>query len=140
MKNILIFALLLSLVSCETKDSLNEPNGKRKSIIGKWQLIKYCFSPGDASCPEQKVEANQGQIIEFEANNKYTITNKNEQTKLLECGGEWKDIDITKIEVVPICEPTLTKRTLYLSLNEDNTLTLSPLCIEACRFTFKPIN
>jgi hypothetical protein len=140
MKNILIFAVLIIFGSCETKEGLSEPTGKRKSIIGKWQLINYCFSPGDASCPEQKVEANQGQIIEFEADGKYTVTKKGDKTTLLECAGEWKDVDITKIEVIPSCEPTLTKRTLFISINDDKTLTMSPQCIEACKFTFRALN
>lgn len=137
MKSLSIFFLLF-LQLCTKSD--NEIYPKRDSIIGKWQLFETCISPGSA-CVLKKID--KGVIIEFLANGEYKITNFKENESILNCDGKWKFIEIqtnpviTAIEFSPNCNKALW--TMYYKLNEDNTLNINPLCIEECRYTYKPI-
>ena len=62
--------LLLFLKLCTRSEKEIYP--KRDAIIGKWQLIETCISPGSA-CILKKID--NGVIIEFLENGEYKITN-----------------------------------------------------------------
>ncbi len=130
---IYILLFLATIVGCK-KNNLVEEN-TQKSIVGKWQLVSYCFSPGDASCPLQLVPNKQGQIIEFTLDNKVIYTKNIHDTELIRCNGEYKLKEANQLDFIGECENSTT-RTLFFSINNNNTATMSPQCIEACKFNF----
>lgn len=114
---------------------------KRDKILGKWQLIETCISPGNA-CVLKKIK--DGVMIEFKANGEYLVSNGNEGDGAFECGGKYQLIEIQTnptqqaIEFRPSCNKALWTHNLVL--NENNTININPLCIEECRYTYKPID
>lgn len=130
---IYIFLISVTIIACKN-DDLAEENTK-KNIVGKWQLVSYCFSPGDTSCPLQNVPTKQGQILEFTLDNKVIYTKNLHETELIRCNGDYKLKEANQLDFIGECENG-TKRTLYFSINNDNTATMNPQCIEACKFNF----
>lgn len=130
---IYLFLAITTIWGCKN-DNLNDETTKT-DLVGKWQLVSYCFSPGDASCPMQLVPNNQGQILEFTIDNQVIVTKNKHETELINCNGSFKKIDENQIEFSPSCEAG-TKRTYFFSANSDGTATISPQCIEACKFNF----
>lgn len=135
----LIF-LFFGIASCNS-NSDDIVFAKRDNILGKWQLFETCISPGDA-CVLRKVK--DGVIIEFKANGEYLVSNANEADGAFECGGKYQVIEIQTnptqqaIEFRPSCNKALW--THRLVFNENNTININPLCIEECRYTYKPVD
>jgi hypothetical protein len=139
MKGISILFLFL-LQFCSKTENTDAVLPKSDSIIGKWQLIETCFSPGNA-CELQNVE--NGHIIEFKENGEYLVTNLKEIDSNYLCGGQWKFIELQtnpsekRLQLSPNCNKALW--TFYFNFNPDNTLNINPPCIEACVYTYKAI-
>jgi hypothetical protein len=136
-KNILLFIICFCFLSCKKEGSFE----KRDSIIGKWQLIETCISPGN-SCVLQKIK--NGQIIEFQENGEYLLSNVAINSGFFECNGKWqKKINPNYsayqiLDIMPTCNKSLVE--IFYIFNADNTLNINPQCIEECRYTYKPVN
>jgi hypothetical protein len=135
----LIFIALL-FCSCSLKND-NMVFAKRDTILGKWQLFETCISPGNA-CVLKKIK--DGVIIEFKANGEYLVSNTNKGDGAFECGGKYQVIEFQTnptqqaIEFRPSCNKALWTHNLVF--NENNTININPLCIEECRYSYKPVD
>lgn len=134
--------LVLFLQFCSNSERIEkEIFPKRDSIIGKWQLIETCISPG-AACVLEKIE--NGFILEFKENGEYIVSNNKENEGIYQCNGTYNLLEIETnpvrkvIELSPSCNKALWN--LFYNFNGDNTLNINPQCIEECRYTYKPIN
>jgi hypothetical protein len=136
MKILNIISLFI-FFSCENNTVENK--FQNNGVVGKWQMVEYCFSPGDPTCPIQKVEKNKGQVVEFQADGKFTVIDAPNKINAIECGGEWKKEDDSKLNIVLSCESLIKKRDLFYKLADKNQLYLYGRCIEECRFVFEPI-
>lgn len=142
MKTLLGLALMVCMQLCTTdKKTDTEIFEKRTSIVGKWQLVETCISPG-AACILEKIK--DGVIVEFKADGSYVVTNtKENNSSSWQCNGTYRLLEIQTlpaknvVELSPGCNKALWN--LYFNFNADNTLNLNPQCIEECRYTYKPI-
>ena len=139
-KIISIIFIALLFCSCSSKND-DMVFAKRDTILGKWQLFETFISPGNA-CVLRNVK--DGVIIEFKENGEYLVSNSNEGDVAFECGGKYEVIEIQTnpiqraIEFRPSCNKALWTHNLVF--NENNTININPLCIEECRYTYKPLD
>jgi len=139
-KIICVIYIALHFCSCSSKND-DMVFVKRDNILGKWQLIETCISPGNA-CVLKKIK--DGVIIEFKVNGEYLVSNGNEVDGAFECGGKYQVIEIQTnptqhaIEFRPFCNKALWTHNLVF--NENNTININPFCFEGCRYTYKPVD
>jgi hypothetical protein len=138
MKSLQILFLLI-LFSCK-KSTVENKVLVTSGIIGKWQMVEYCFSPGDITCPIQKIEKNKGQIIEFKSDGNFIANKSSNNIFALECDGEWQKETEQKLNIVYSCKSLSKKKDLFYKLTDQNQLYLFGNCIEECRFVFEPID
>lgn len=135
-----VIFIALHFCSCSSKND-DIVFAKRDTILGKWQLIETCISPGNA-CVLRKVK--DGVKIEFKENGEYLVSNPDQGGEVLPCEGKYEVIEIQTnptqqaIEFKPTCNKALW--TFNLVFNENNTININPQCFEECRYTYKPVD
>ena len=101
------------------------------NLIGRWQLIEFCFSPGNASCPIQTPE--EIEIMEFKGDSTYTYSIGAQSS-----AGTFTVVENRVLFINSNENPDITDRFL-IPLNSCR-LELNPLCSEECRAVFEKID
>lgn len=140
---LLIFAITLG---CSNKDL----SPAESAILGKWQLVEFCQSPGDGSCPKQTVTPATTQILDFRADGSY-LENRpqpGQSQAPIASSGEYRleapDVIYFKFDfnnsglngVLPNPNPGEVKWHYTL---DRNVIILNPPCREACAYTYKKL-
>ena len=133
---IILFGLLMSC-SNESND-LPEDERPRTDLIGRWQLVEFCYSPGDASCPIQ--EANGETIFEFNIDSSFVFTSNDPQLLALPAVSSGR-FTVTNNIMNFINEDTgqVLEEGRFISSVNSESLELNPFCIESCREFYERI-
>ena len=129
--------LVMSLCTNKSTDPIFP---KRDGLVGRWQLIETCISPG-GGCVLEKI--TNGLIIDFKSDGTYLVENNAINQGVFFCKGRWNLGLIsdsfwgTQVQIAPECNKGIWN--LYFTFTEKNTLNLNYQCIEECRYTYKPI-
>lgn len=136
MKNFLIALIALCSFSiCIISCSSSEDDPKDNTLVGTWELVEYCVSPGDISCPYR--EADFDQSFEFTSNGKFVLTQERGKTK----GSYTSDSIKIHFEV----EEQIGESTgwglsnidfMYYGFTDSNHVSISPQCFEGCDFKY----
>ena len=121
---LLITSLFLHACSSSTCDD------EQFELIGTWELVGACASPGDASCPIQT--PTEDRIVEFRADSTFTFTMGNTTSN-----GTFTESD-GFIDFINDGGEIIFSR----FIREANAceLELSPFCIEECRELYEKID
>ncbi len=94
------------------------------TLTGKWKLVEFCMSPGDASCPVQYPDYEQ--IFEFGADSTFSFRGES-----IQCEGNYS-IDGNWILLESNDEQNCINQRYYLNPIDACSLNINPPCIEAC--------
>lgn len=119
MKQLIILIMLLSTYACSSLSCEDE----EFDLIGSWELVMFCNSPGDASCPIQ--QPTQDQIIEFRSDSTFTFVIGD-----VSIAGTFS-ISNRLISFID-ASGLIGQQRIILETNRCR-LDLGPLCIEECR-------
>lgn len=128
MRQLYVICFVLAWLSCSDSDSYC--TNEEFNLIGSWQLIEFCFSPGNASCPIRYPEEEE--IISFRSDSTYTYSIGDQSTT--------GTFSVSGIRVDFNSEtenPSLTSR--ILNPLSGCSLELNPQCIEECRSLFEKV-
>ena len=125
MKQLIILSMLLIACACSSPSCEDEVF----ELIGSWELVQFCFSPGDASCPIQT--PTEDEIIEFRSDSTFTLS----------IG------DSTTLGTFSISNRLIEYRDSFGSIIQQRViletsrcrLEMGPLCFEACREYYEKI-
>ncbi len=148
MKNIGFYFALMCLLGCSNKEDALSP--AQAEFIGKWQLVEFCQSPGDGSCPVQAVSPATTQILDFRADGSY-LENRpqpGQSQAPINSSGEYRlevpDVVYFKFDPVNfvgqgVNAPTQPVEVKWHYTLNRNILIVKPTCREACAYTYKKI-
>lgn len=148
MKKLEWLLIFVCLAGCSNKDNALSP--AETELLGKWQLVEFCQSPGDNSCPRQEVTPATTQVLDFRADGSF-LENRpqpGQSQAPIKSSGEYRleapDVIYLKFDPgnfvgagVPGLPVSAEVKWRY-GLSR-NLLTLSPPCRETCAYTYKKI-
>ena len=120
MKHLFILISLMLGYACSTDSNCQD---EELELIGRWELVEFCYSPGDDSCPPQTPK--QEQIIEFRTDSTFIFSIGDSSTV--------GSFTVSNRFIDFIDDQGETTDSRFISENTSCGLELSPLCIEVCR-------
>ncbi|WP_247236835.1 hypothetical protein [Telluribacter sp. SYSU D00476] len=137
MKKLSLLLSLILLISCEKE----ELSTAERSIVGKWQLVEYCVSPGAGECVAQMATAIYTQTVEFRKDGSFIerIPERQKFWTPIMSSGQYRVLeDKGKIEFQFDISSSRTPAAMDYQFAGDR-MTLLPVCIEGCRYTYERI-
>lgn len=148
MKNLGLYFALMCLLGCSNKDSALSP--AEAELIGKWQLVEFCLSPGDGSCPAQTATPATTQILDFKKNGSF-LENRpqpGQSQSPITNSGEYRleapdviyfKFDLSNFGINGVLDPPAPAEVKWHYTLSRNILILNPPCRERCAYTYKKI-
>lgn len=129
MKTPLAFMLLLTLLGCRAKDSLQENLIVQENFIGTWRLVQYCKPTGQKTCEQVRVPADKGVFIAFSTKNEFREIY--EDTKPIEygflgCGPGTYQVEDGKLRIRAACMSSLNGQLFDVVSVTQRRLILNP--------------
>lgn len=135
MKKIAILLSVLYLVGCTKK----ELTPQEEQILGTWQLVEYCISPGAGNCTPQLATAVRTQTLDFKKNGSFIekIPEPGKFQTPIVSSGEFGIVTIGKITFTFDDRATFSESVQWGYELSGNRLTILPLCFEGCSYTYR---
>lgn len=135
MKKIVLLLSVLYLLGCNEQELTPE----EERILGTWQLVEYCVSPGNGNCSPQAATAVRTQTLEFRKNGSFIekIPEPGKFQTPLVSSGEFQIVTPGKIRFTFDDRATFTEEVQWSYELSGNRLTILPLCFEGCSYTYR---
>ncbi|WP_207504803.1 lipocalin family protein [Telluribacter humicola] len=137
MKKLSLLLSFVLLISCEKE----ELSTVERSIVGKWQLVEYCVSPGSGECNAQMATAIYTQTVEFREDGSFIekIPERQKFWTPIMSSGQYRILEGKgKIEFQFDVSSSRTPVGVDYQLS-GNRMTLLPGCFEGCRYTYEKV-
>ncbi len=137
MKKIVLFLSIVYLIACSRK----ELTPQEEQILGTWQLIEYCVSPGNGNCTPQVATAVRSQTLEFKKNGSFIerIPQPGQFQTPLVGSGEFRIVSSGEIRIKFDDKATFAQEVQWGYEVSNNRLTIVPVCFEGCSYTYQRI-
>lgn len=140
MKKILLFLVLMNVLpGCKNQELLS---ADEMSLLGKWNLAEFCISTGTGPCQTQFSTVSYAQTVQFQKDGSFIQSTPEPgkfQTPLVS-SGQYRLLDQNRIELHFDLSTNLESMTVWTYELRGNRLTLYPLCIEGCYYTYQKAN
>ncbi|GAB2781066.1 hypothetical protein GCM10027275_25810 [Rhabdobacter roseus] len=140
MKKVLLFLVLISLLPGCKKDELMSAD--EISLIGKWNLTEFCVSAGAGPCETKFSTVSYAQTVQFQKDGSFiqSVPEPGKFQTPLISSGQYRLLNQSQIELQFDQASNLESRTVWTYELAGKRLTLYPLCIEGCYYTYVKTN